>query len=49
MESVRRIVEWHGVRYTIEPLKCLSRVSSLSPTWAVFRRGDFIGTLPYRS
>ena len=49
MESVRHIVEWHGERFTIEPLKSLSRVTALSPTWAVFRRGEFIGTLPYRS
>jgi hypothetical protein len=49
MESVRHIVEWQGERYTIEPLKSLSRVTALSPNWAVFRRGEFIGTLPYRS
>ena len=49
MESVRHIVEWQGERYTIEPLKSLSRVTALSPIWAVFRRGEFIGTLPYRS
>ena len=49
MVTERHIVEWHGERYTIEPLKSLSRVTTLSPTWAVFRRGEFIGTLPYRS
>jgi hypothetical protein len=49
MVTVRHIVEWEGERYTIEPLKSLSRVTVLSPTWAVFRRGEFIGTLPYRS
>jgi hypothetical protein len=48
MRSARHIVEWHGERYTIEPLKSLSRVTSLSPVWAVSRRGEFIGTLPYR-
>jgi hypothetical protein len=48
MESTRHIVEWHGERYLIEPLKSWSRVTSLSPLWAVFRRGEFIGTLPYR-
>ena len=49
MVTERHIVEWRGERYTIEPLKSLSRVTALSPTWAVFRRGEFIGTLPYRS
>jgi hypothetical protein len=49
MESVRHTVEWQGNTYTIEPLKSVSRVTALSPTWAVFRRGEFIGTLPYRS
>lgn len=48
METVRHIVEWQGERYTIETLKSLSRVTVSSPTWAVFRRGEFIGTLPYR-
>ena len=48
METVRHIVEWQGEHYTIEPLKSFSRVTALSPTWAVFRRGEFIGTLAYR-
>jgi hypothetical protein len=48
MRSDRHIVEWQGERYTVEPLESLSRVTSLSPVWAVFRRGEFIGTLPYR-
>jgi hypothetical protein len=41
-------VEWHGERYTLEPLESRSPVTSLSPTWAVSRRGEFIGTLSYR-
>ena len=49
MVTDRHIVEWHGERYTIEPLKSLSRVTALSPVWAVFRRGEFIGTLAYRT
>jgi hypothetical protein len=48
MLFARHLVEWHGERYTIEPLKSLSRVTKPSPVWAVFRRGEFIGTLPYR-
>jgi hypothetical protein len=48
MLFARHLVEWHGERYTVEPLKSVSRVTSLSPIWAVFRRGEFIGTLPYR-
>jgi hypothetical protein len=47
MRFERLFVEWHGERYTVEPLESLSRVTSLSPVWAVFRRGEFIGTLPY--
>jgi hypothetical protein len=48
MRFARHFVEWHGERYTVEPLKSLSPVTTLSPVWAVFRRGEFIGTLPYR-
>jgi hypothetical protein len=49
MRSTRHIVEWHGERFSLEPLKSLSQVTALSPDWAVWRRGEFIGTLPYRS
>jgi hypothetical protein len=49
MRSTRHIVEWHGERFSLEPLKSLSQVTALSPDWAVSRRGEFIGTLPYRS
>ena len=42
MVTERHIVEWHGERYTIEPLKSFSTVTALSPTWAVFRRGEFM-------
>jgi hypothetical protein len=48
MRFDRHVVEWHGEYYTIEPLKTLPRVTPLSPIWAVSRRGEFIGTLPYR-
>jgi hypothetical protein len=47
MRSTRHIVEWHGERFSLEPLKRLSQVTALSPVWAY--RGEFIGTLPYRS
>jgi len=46
MHRTRHLVEWHGERYTAEPLKTVTRVSSLPPVWAVSRRGEFIGTLP---
>lgn len=45
----RRFVEWHGERYTAEPLKSMYRVTSLPPVWAVKRGVEFIGTLPCRS
>ena len=48
MRSGRHFVEWQGERYTIEPLQSPSRVTPLSPVWAVARRAEFIGTLPYR-
>ncbi len=48
MGTSRHFVEWHGERYTVEPLKSPSRVTSLSPVWAVSRGGDFIATLPDR-
>jgi hypothetical protein len=47
MQSTRHIVEWHGERYTVEPLRSLSRVTALSPLWAIFHRSEFIGTLTY--
>jgi hypothetical protein len=46
MPKSRRFVEWQGVRYTAEPLRTLTRVSSLPPVWAVSRNTEFIGTLP---
>jgi len=46
MPKSRRFVEWQGVRYTAEPLRTLTRVSSLPPVWAVSRNSEFIGTLP---
>jgi hypothetical protein len=49
MRSARHFVEWYGERYTVEPLKSMSRVTELPPVWAVLRRGEFIGTLPYRA
>ena len=49
MTFVRHTVEWQGESYTVEPLRSISRVTVLSPLWAVFRRGEFIGTLAYRS
>jgi len=48
MRAARHIVEWHGERYTVTPLKSNSPVQYLPPVWAVSRRGEFIGTLPYR-
>jgi hypothetical protein len=48
MPKSRRFVEWQGVRYTAEPLRTLTRVSSLPPVWAVSRNKEFIGTLPLR-
>jgi hypothetical protein len=48
MRFDRHVVKWHSESYTIEPLKNLSRVTSLPPIWAVSRRGEFIGTLAYR-
>lgn len=49
MQSARHLVEWHGERYTVEPLKSMHRVTSLPPVWAVRRGSEFIGTLPCRS
>ena len=48
MQRTRYSVEWHGVRYTAEPLKTPTNVSSLPPVWAVSRGREFIGTLPMR-
>lgn len=46
MRWTRHFVEWHGVQYRAEPLRTLTRVSSLPPVWAVSRGHEFIGTLP---
>jgi hypothetical protein len=48
MRSAHHCVEWHGERYTVEPLKRMYRVTSLPPVWAVFRGSEFTGTLPCR-
>jgi hypothetical protein len=48
MRSTRRTLEWHGERYSVEPLNGNSGVPYLPPVWAVLRRGEFIGTLPLR-
>ncbi len=42
-------LDWHGERYTVEPIKSLSRVTVPPPVWAVSHRGEFIGTISYRS
>jgi hypothetical protein len=49
MGSGRRSVEWQGERYNAQPLKSLSRGTSLPPLWALSRGGEFIGTMPSRS
>ena len=46
MRSNRHVVEWHGQRFTAEPLNTLTKFSSLPPVWAVSRGREFIGTLP---
>lgn len=46
MRSARHFVEWHGQLFTAEPLKTLTKFSSLPPLWAVSRGREFIGTLP---
>jgi hypothetical protein len=46
MRMNRHFVDWHGVRYTAEPLRSQFRLTSLPPVWAVSRRGEFIGTFP---
>jgi hypothetical protein len=48
MTFVRHLGEWQGETYTVEPLRSISRVTMPSPLWAVFHRGEFIGTLSYR-
>ena len=46
MRSNRHFVEWHGQLFTAEPLRTLTKFSSLPPVWAVSRGREFIGTLP---
>ena len=46
MRSTRHIVEWHGERYTVEPLTGTSPFTPLfSEIWGVSRQGEFIGTI----
>lgn len=49
MRFARHFVEWYGERYTVELLRSFSPITVLSPVWAVSRRGEFIGTLPYKA
>ena len=49
MRFARHFVEWSGERYTVELLRSFSPITMLSPVWAVSRRGEFIGTLSYKS
>ena len=46
MLPARHFVEWHGQTFLAEPLKTLTKFSSLPPLWAVSRGREFIGTLP---
>jgi hypothetical protein len=46
MRQARHFVEWHGQLFLAEPLRTLTRFSSLPPVWAVSRGREFIGTLP---
>ena len=46
MRTNRHFVEWHGQLFTAEPLRTLTKFSSLPPLWAVSRGREFIGTLP---
>jgi hypothetical protein len=49
LRFTRHFVEWYGERYTVELLRSFSPVTMLSPVWAVSRRGEFVGTLPYKA
>lgn len=46
MRQARHFVEWHGQLFLAEPLRTLTRFTSLPPVWAVSRGLEFIGTLP---
>jgi hypothetical protein len=46
MSQARHFVEWHGQLFLAEPLKTLTKFSSLPPLWAISRGREFIGTLP---
>lgn len=48
MRYDRHFVDWRGEHYEFERLRTRTRVTSLPPLWAVTRRGEFIGTMPYR-
>lgn len=37
MRPARHFVEWHGQTFLAEPLKTLTKFSSLPPLWAVSR------------
>ena len=43
MLPARHFVEWHGQTFLAEPLKTLTKFSSLPPLWAVSRGREFIG------
>jgi hypothetical protein len=47
MEQEARVVIWRGEEFRFEPLRDPSAAGGSPPVWAVSRRGEFIGTMPY--
>ena len=47
MREEPRAVAWRGSQFRFERLKNGHDPAARSPVWAVWRHGEFIGTMPY--
>ncbi len=46
MRYKTRSVAWHGQEFHFEQLQSATRSANQTVEWAVWRRGEFIGTMP---
>ena len=46
MRHKTRSIAWHGQEFHFERLETGARSASQTAEWAVWRKGEFIGTMP---
>jgi hypothetical protein len=47
MRHKTRSIAWHGQEFHFERLEWGARAERQTAEWAVWRRGEFIGTMPF--